>query len=144
MMKKNDNRLTAVKRTLEPTSISETKLKKSWTASYNALKFPVLKVLRDIGDRGATVKEIKGALNLNKNESIRTQIKDYFNYGWVSRYHPPVRPGTKRKRGAPKFVYLITEKGRHELALLEQLNAAGLPLKPRQYRPPSEGRLGSG
>jgi len=140
-MEGSENQLIAIKPVLEPTSILKTKLKKSWTASYNALKFPTLKFLRSVGDRGATANEIKKALNL-KGNSINTQIKDYFKYGWVSRCHPPIRPGTKRKRGAPKFVYHITEKGRHELAQLERLDAVGLPLKPREFKPPEEGKLG--
>lgn len=140
-MVETNSQLIDTKQPLEYTSNLETNNEKPWTSSYNALKLPVLKFLRSMGNRGATPREVADAKQLPR-KNIESALRRYYKWKWVDRQHPPIRPGAKRKRGRPKYVYGITEKGLHELGLLEDLDAAGLPLKPREFKPSQEGKLG--
>jgi len=147
--RKEKKTLTSIKQPIIDTSDSETKvLKSSEPHSYNTLKLPVLSVLREHGERGATVNEVAKALGLpranirmafTRRDATTGKERGYLRWGWVWRFIPPHRDPKVRKRGRPKYVYVITDKGLHELALLERLNALGLPLKPKDYPVPDGG-----
>lgn len=124
--------------------------KSSAAHHYNALKLPILAALRGYGERGATVTELSEKLRLpranvqmafTRRDEHTGKARGYLRWDWVWRFNPPRRDPQERKRGRPKYVYVITEKGLHEVALLERLNALGLPLKPREHPVPSGGTL---